>query len=113
MSVRWVRRAAAAVVLAAACLLCLRLGTVYWGAWRFRQYLVQLAHEPQILELPDDWIRAQVVNRAAALGLPVRSDQVRVQRTGAGLELEVRYVAPVHFALYSVDLHFRPHVSRR
>jgi len=108
MSGRWVRRAAAAIVLLAACAVCVRLAPVYWGAWRFRQYVAAVARDPDARRQPEDWIRARLVNQAAELGLPVRSDQVRIHRMADRFELEVRYVAPVTFAFYSVDLHFRP-----
>ncbi|MGB9606204.1 MAG: hypothetical protein ACPL88_10060, partial [Bryobacteraceae bacterium] len=60
-----------------------------------------------------EWIRARVVNRAAQLGLPVRSDQVRLDRSRGRLELEVPYVAPVDLGPYTVDLHFRPRAGQR
>jgi len=113
MSGRWVRRAAAAIVLLAACAVCLRLAPVYWGAWQFRRHLAAVARDPDARQRPEEWIRAHVVSRAAELGLPVRSDQVRVHRMADRLELEVRYVAPVNFALYQVDLHFRPRAGGR
>lgn len=108
MSRRGLRVAAGLLVLAGAAVVCGRLLPVYWGAYRFQQYLTELAAGPEAAERPEEWVRAMVVNRAAALGLPVRSEQVRLARTGGRLQVEVRYVAPVKLAFYSVDLHFRP-----
>lgn len=56
---------------------------------------------------PEEMIRVEVVNTAAAMGLPVRADQVRVSRDGERLRIETLYVVPVDFSLYTVDLHFR------
>lgn len=108
MKARAARRAAAVAVLAGAAVVIAQLTPVYWNAWRFRRYVAQLVAHPETRQRPDEWVRAQLVNRAAQLGLPVRSDQVRVDRSRGRLELEVRYVAPVRFGLYTVDLHFRP-----
>lgn len=108
MSVMALRRATGLVVLAAVVVVCLQLAPVYWNAWRFRRYVAEVAARPENRERPEEWVRALLVNRAAQLGLPVRSDQVRLDRSRGRLELEVRYVAPVRFAFYTVDLHFRP-----
>ncbi|MCS7315611.1 MAG: hypothetical protein RMI94_10490 [Bryobacterales bacterium] len=108
---RTVRRAAGCAVLAAAALVCLQLAPIYWKAWQFRRYVAEVAARPENSEREDEWLRALLASRAAQLRLPVRSDQVRVARTRGRLELEVRYVAPVSFAFYTVDLHFRPRAS--
>ncbi len=111
MSATAVRRAAGVAVLAAAGVLCVQLAPVYWNAWRFRRYVAEVAARPENRARPDEWVRALLVNRAAELGLPVRSDQVHLERSRGRLELEVHYVAPVNFAFYTVDLHFRPRAS--
>ncbi len=59
----------------------------------------------------DDVLRAEVVNRAARLGLPVRLEDVGVKRADRRIEIEVLYVVPVGLPLYTVDLHFRPRAS--
>ncbi len=107
MTLRRLRALAGLLVLGGACLLCLKLLPVYWSAWRFQQYLRELAADADA-QRPEEWLRARLVSRAADLGLPVRGDQVRLARQGDRLLIEVRYVAPVRLALYTVDLHFRP-----
>ncbi len=111
MSAKAVRRAAGVLVLAAAAVVCAQLAPVYWKAWRFGRFVAEVAAHPEHRGRADEWVRAQLVNRAAELSLPVRSDQVRLERAGGRLEVEVRYVAPVNFAFYTVDLHFRPRAS--
>lgn len=113
MKRRGLRVLAAAAVLAGALIISFRLAPVYWNAYRFRRHLAELAAQPGSAQWSDERIRAAVVNQAAQLGLPVRSDQVRVHRSPGGLRLEVSYVAPVRFSYYRVDLHFRPRVGAR
>ncbi len=107
MKLRRLRVAAGLLVVGGACMICLKLLPVYWGAWRFQQYLRELAAGGEAQQL-EEWMRARVLSRAADLGLPVRGDQVRLGRQGDRLLVEVRYVVPVRLAFYTVDLHFRP-----
>lgn len=110
---RAVRRAAGLLVLVAACVICGRLLPVYWSAWRLQRYLGELAQSAESEARSEEWLRAMIVSRGARLGLPVRSDQVRLERSEGRLRIEVRYVAPVRLAFYTVDLHFHPRVGWR
>ena len=56
----------------------------------------------------EDILRVHIANQAALLGLPVGADQVRIQRSPIGTQIEVRYFVRVDMFLYTVDLHFRP-----
>jgi hypothetical protein len=53
-------------------------------------------------------IRAAIVNKAASLGLPVRSDDVHVEVSLGAVRVDVLYVVRVGVSGYTVDLHFRP-----
>lgn len=113
MRTQRLRVLAALIVLAGALMICFRLAPVYWSAYRFQRHLAELTADPESARWPDERIRASVLNRAAELGLPVRSDQVRLLRSAGGLRLEVSYVAPVRLSYYRVDLHFRPRAGAR
>lgn len=95
-------------VLALLAVFAVRLLPVYLKNFQFEQYLEETVQLPATLERADALVRADVVNRAAQLGLPVRIDQVRVRRTEGHVRIEVLYIVPVDLPLYSVDLHFRP-----
>jgi len=86
---------------------------LYIGNFRFQRFLEQMCNEPENPSRPDDLLRAMIVNRAAELGLPVRSGQVRLGRSAQELSVEVRYVVAVDLSLYTVDLHFRPRAGPR
>jgi hypothetical protein len=57
-------------------------------------------------------LQVRVVDRAARLGLAIRPEQVRLQRSGEGLRIEVRYAVPIDLPFYTVDLHFRASAGR-
>ena len=49
-----------------------------------------------------------VLEKAAALGLPIKADNVHIKRSGDSTRIDVRYIVRVDFPLYTVDLHFYP-----
>ena len=102
------RAAAAFVVLGALAYFGARLAPVYIRNLEFQRFLEETAVPAAAGEAQEERIRVAVVEKAARLGLPVRSDQVRLKRSASGLRIEVRYTVPVDLRLYTVDLHFAP-----
>ena len=102
------RTAAAALVLLVLAYLAVRLAPVYLLSLEFQRRLESLAADPASLRTPDEQIRVAIVNQAAHLGLPVKSEHVRLRRSGRGMRVEVRYTVPVDLSLYTVALHFTP-----
>jgi hypothetical protein len=80
----------------------------YYENWKLQRYLDALAQDPAMSTKPPEAVRDNIVNRAAALGLPVHSDDVRVTRPDGALRVEVLYIVRVDLPVYTVDLHFRP-----
>ena len=80
----------------------------YFENWKLQQYLNDLGADPGTAGKTPEVLRANVVNKAAELGLPVHTEDVRVLKAGDALRIEVLYLVRVDLALYSVDLHFRP-----
>ena len=81
----------------------------YFQNSRFQEFLdaaMERTSSPDIL-------KADIVNKAAQLGLPLQQGNVRVLPTASGgLRADVMYVNRVDLKLYSVDLHFHPSASR-
>lgn len=109
---RW-RIGAGLAVVGALLLFCSLLVGPYVQNWRLQQFLEQIAFAPAWQNRPPEAFVAAIVSQAAQLGLPVRTGQVRVMRSAAGVYIEVRYVVPVELYLYTVDLHFRPAAGAR
>jgi len=107
----WWRIAAGVAVLLLLVLFAVRLLPAYLLNLKFQRALAEIVQRPDTATTLDDMLRAEVVNRAARLGLPVRLRDVGVKRADRRIEIEVLYVVPVGLPLYTVDLHFRPRAS--
>lgn len=92
------------------------------GAAMIPSYLRNLDFQRQLDEIsmtldagaqPADVARIQVLDRAARLGIPLRSSQVKVTPAGDRFRIEAPYVVRVDLLLYTVDLHFRPRAGAR
>ncbi len=53
-------------------------------------------------------LRATVVDKANALNLPVKADNVHIDHLPEGIRIDVRYFVRVSLPGYTVDLHFYP-----
>ncbi len=102
------RMAGGILVLVALALIGVLLLPPYFENWKLQQYLNDLGADAATSKKSVEVVRANVVNKAAELGLPVHTDDVRVSKTGDAFKIEVLYLVRVNLALYTVDLHFRP-----
>jgi hypothetical protein len=80
----------------------------YVANWRLQTYINDLADDPNVPKRPLGAIRTDVLNQAAALGLPVHSEDVHVVATQSGVRIDVLYIVHVDIVGYTIDLHFRP-----
>ena len=104
---RW-RIAAGVAVLVVFALIAILLAPPYYHDWQLQRYLVALVHDRATVNRPPDLIRALVVDKAAALGLPVRTPDVHVTRSNGNVKIEALYIVHIDLPVYTVDLHFRP-----
>lgn len=75
---------------------------------KLQRYVNDLIDDPATASLPPEVIRQRVLDRAAALSLPVHSQDVQVRQVHTAIRIDVLYVVHVDVATYTVDLHFRP-----
>jgi hypothetical protein len=80
----------------------------YASNWRLQSYINDLTDDPATAQRPADTVRAQVLNQAASLGLPLHSDDVHVAVKQGAVQIDVLYIVHVDLAGYTIDLHFRP-----
>ncbi len=109
---RWRQLLAAAIVVALIGF-CALLARPYLQNWRLQRYLEDLAFQSATVQNTEIMIRGDISNHAAQLGLPLSADQIRVNKSAAGVYVEARYFVRVDLALYTVDLHFRPSAGVR
>ena len=105
---RFWRLAGGIAVLAVLAAVAVLLVPPYYENWKLQRYLDGLAEDPAMSTTPPDAVRDKIVHQAAALGLPVHSDDVRVTRQDGALRVEVLYIVKIDLPVYTVDLHFRP-----
>lgn len=105
---RFLRPAAGAAVLLMLALIALLLIPPYVQNWKLQRFVNELHDDPAAAAQPVDAIRVRILNRAAALGLPVHNNDVHVTQSSGALRIDVLYVVHVDVAGYAVDLHFRP-----
>ena len=96
------RLAAGSLILGALALVLLSLAPVYLQDYRLKGYFRQVAATAS--GHTDLELRAEIVDRARALGLPLQPGEIKISRTDGRIALEMRYA--VHFQMYQVDLHF-------
>jgi hypothetical protein len=95
-------------VLVLLALIAVLLAPPYYHDWQLQGYLRALVHDQATANRSEDLVRALVVDKAAALGLPVHSPDVHVTRVKDKVKIEVLYIVHIDLPVYTVDLHFRP-----
>src|SRR5437763_13085171 len=78
----------------------------YVENWKLQSFINQLAEDPAIAQKPPEMIQANIVDKAASLGLPVHTDDVHVTKDGDAFRIEVLYIVHIDLPIYTVDLHF-------
>jgi hypothetical protein len=109
---RW-RIAAAAVVLAALLALTARFAPIYFHNLELQNFVSGVAERVENRTNSDDVLRTWVLDKAHALDLPVKEDNVQVIRSRERVRIDVRYFVRVTLPGYTVDLHFYPGAGSR
>ena len=108
MNGRVPRLVAGAAVLLILVIVAVLLVPPYAANWRLQSYVNDLADDPATAKRPAEVVRAQVLNKAASLGLPLHGEDVHVGITDRAVNIDVLYIVHVDLVGYTVDLHFRP-----
>ena len=105
---RIARLIAGATVLLILAVVSVLLIPPYAANWRLQSYINDLADDPATAKNSAEALRAQVLNQAAGLGLPVHGEDVHVTIAQGAVDIGVLYIVHVDVAGYTIDLHFRP-----
>lgn len=109
---RW-RIAAAIAVLAALAGFAALFSPIYLHNLELQNYVADLTHASEAAHENDDALRGNVLKKAGELNLPVKADNVHIDRSQDGLRIDVRYFVRVSLPFYTVDLHFYPGAGSR
>jgi hypothetical protein len=106
---RW-RIAAAAGILACLVGLVAFLAPTYFHNLNLQTYVSGLTRDEAERSRPDVALRAEIVDKAKELNLPVTGDNVHITRAADGKlqHIDVRYFVDVNLPGYTVKLHFYP-----
>ncbi|HTS60453.1 MAG TPA: hypothetical protein VMH28_00435 [Candidatus Acidoferrales bacterium] len=108
---RW-RIAAAVAVLVALAGFGALFSPIYIHNLELQNFVADLTRNASARSQPDEDLRANVLKKAAELDLPVKADNVHIDRS-EGLHIDVRYFVRVSLPFYTVDLHFYPGAGSR
>ena len=108
MTSSWWRRAAGAAVLAILVFLGVSMAPVYFRNLELQRFVEGVTHRAATATTSDDILRTWVLDKAARLDLPVKADNVQIDRSDGNVRIEVRYAVRVNLPMYTVDLHFYP-----
>jgi hypothetical protein len=108
---KW-RMAAGGAVLLLLALFGVRLIPLYYSNFQLQQFVSETTQRVENQTKSDDLLRTWVVEKAASLDLPVKADDVHIERSADGLRIHVRYAVRVDLPGYSVNLHFYPAAGR-
>ena len=109
---RW-RIAAALAVLAALLGFGVLFTPIYLDNLKLQSFVAELKRRAESQGQTDDALRQTVLTRAIQLDLPVKPDNVHIDRRPDELRIDVRYFVRVNLPGYTVDLHFYPGAGSR
>jgi len=109
---RW-RVAAALLIVAGLAAFAAKVGPIYAHNLQLQNYVADLSRQPEIRAKADDLLRTEIIEKAQALSLPVRGDNVKIMRGADNVRIDVRYVVRVDLPGYTVNLHFYPGAGSR
>ena len=98
MSSRTPRLIAGVTVLVVLIGLAVVLIPPYASNWELQSYVNDLADDTSTAHKPVDTVRAQVLDKARSLRLPVQSDDVHVTISQGAVQIEVLYIVQVNVA---------------
>jgi hypothetical protein len=78
----------------------------YFNNYQFQDDLDDVARTNSYMRRTDDDVRATVIKKAEALGIPLKEDQIIINRLADGLGISVHYRVHVDMILHPVDLDF-------
>ena len=63
-------------------------------------------------QIPPDQLKKRILDRAAQLQIPLSKENVRVQRNGDRIYMEIEYTIPVEFPGYTYQWNFHQKLDR-
>ena len=101
-------RALFGVVFIVAVVYCtIKMVPPYYGNYQLQDFVTTEARTNTYTQKTEDDMRESVWRRAKDLEIPIRRDQIKVQREGQAVAIWVDYTVHVDLPAYPVDLHLQ------
>ena len=120
---RMSRRAEAGFLNVTGILLILVVGAILFAAfkllppyidnYRLQDYMESVARNATYNRMTESDIRSQIMNEVRELGIPIDENDVRIQRSGATVNISIEYMITVDLLVRQVDLQFAPSAGNR
>ena len=107
------RIAAAVALLAGLALFAVVFLPIYAHNLQLQNFVADVTARSDSASKSDDLLRTWVLEKAHALDLPVRPDNVKIDHSPDGMRIDVRYQVRVDLPGYTVNLHFYPGAGSR
>jgi hypothetical protein len=85
----------------------------YFKAYQLEDTIEQEARLNSYTSKSEEDIKTAVFRKAQELELPIRSEQIKVQRMGGTVSIDVEYTVHVDLPFYPLDLRFNPSSKNR
>ena len=108
---KW-RMAAGGLVLLLLAVFGIRLVPLYYSNYQLQRFVSATTQRVGNRTKSDDLLRTWMVDKATSLDLPVKANDVHIDRSGDGLRIDIRYAVRVDLPGYTVSLHFYPGAGR-
>jgi len=101
------------LILGAGIYVMLQVVPVWYANYQFQSDIDQIAVTESYTGRSDGELQQIVAARAHSYGIPLRAEQIRVQRSGGQLSISAEYSVQIDVPVYPFEMRFRPSTKNR
>lgn len=101
------------LVLASAMYVIFQMAPVWYANYQFQSDIEQLAVTESYSNRTEGEIQQIVAARAQSYGIPLRAEQIKVQRIGTQLAISAEYTVLIKVPVYPFEMKFHPSSKNR
>ncbi len=90
-----------------------RIVPVYMSSYQLQDAIEEEARLDAYSNKPEQDIKDSIFKKAQSLDIPITSDQIKVQRQGAGVSISTAYTVHIDLPVHPLDLSFTPNSASR
>jgi hypothetical protein len=101
------------LVLVSAMYVAFQVVPVWYANYQFQSDLEQIAVTESYSTRTEGEIQQIIASRAQGYGIPLRPEQIRVQRIGSQLAISAEYTVHIDLPVYPFEVRFHPSTKNR